>query len=107
MKISLKESPLSSLDDNHLKSRFTKFLYENHCNKIPVQKGEDRQWIVKDKYTVELTSKGFTCSCPDFRFRGRICKHICAVLLQEDLPDTALAILISMPELTRVLKIQK
>jgi predicted nucleic acid-binding Zn finger protein len=27
-----------------------------------------------DKYVVDLDAK--TCTCPDYKFRGRICKHL-------------------------------
>lgn len=106
MKLLLK-NPASSLEDEYLRKRLLKFYQEEYYGEISVQKLEDKHWLVKNKYNVKLTNNGFTCDCPDFKFRRKICKHIFAVLMQEDLPDTALTLLISTPELAKVLKIQK
>jgi len=34
------------------------------------------------RHTQSLTRRGWVCSCPDFRFRGRVrpCKHLRALL---------------------------
>jgi uncharacterized Zn finger protein len=44
---------------------------------------ESREWyifsesILNEIYTVTLDSAGvFSCTCPDFQFRGNVCKHI-------------------------------
>ncbi|MEM4315669.1 MAG: helicase-related protein [Nitrososphaerota archaeon] len=37
------------------------------------------------RYTVTFTGAGFTCTCPDYMFRRKECKHIYAVKLSEGL----------------------
>ncbi|MEM2747323.1 MAG: SWIM zinc finger family protein [Candidatus Caldarchaeum sp.] len=37
------------------------------------------------KYTVVFDGERFSCSCPDFMYRGRECKHVYAVKLSEGL----------------------
>ncbi|MEM0481556.1 MAG: helicase-related protein [Nitrososphaerota archaeon] len=37
------------------------------------------------KYTVTFSESGFTCTCPDFTYRRRECKHIYAVKISEGL----------------------
>ena len=45
-------------------------------NKVP------KTWTVRSKtsfgtaYTVSLDDDTFSCTCPDFQFRGGTCKHI-------------------------------
>jgi len=33
------------------------------------------------KYEVRFNRTGFSCSCPDFKYRERLCKHCISVML--------------------------
>lgn len=43
---------------------------------------ESREWFVRSQtelgvsYKVSLVNDSFSCTCPDFQFRGGQCKHI-------------------------------
>lgn len=77
-----------------------------------IHRTEQTEWKVIKKegytpYTVELSRKGFTCSCPDFRFRRQLCKHIFLILLNEELPELATYLFIQWPELTHILRVRR
>lgn len=47
---------------------------------------QNREWLVRSEsvlntfYTVTRDSAGgYSCTCPDFQFRGDVCKHITKV----------------------------
>jgi hypothetical protein len=104
MKLTLKGKP----QDEALRQRLEKFLYENQkLSGVSVKNIEPNKWLVKDKYTVSFADNGFTCTCPDFRFRRKICKHIFAVLVKEELPNKATALFLGMPELLKAFQIKK
>lgn len=46
-----------------------------------------------ESYVVKISSEGsYACSCPDFQYRGKLCKHILAVLMKTP-SDRALKII--------------
>lgn len=79
-----------------------------------ITKVTDKRWLVSKKadgnyYTVVFSENGFTCNCPDFKFRkgdGRFCKHIYHILFNSSFEDVlATLLLISQPELKNFLEI--
>ncbi len=68
-------------------------------------------WIVKNnktEYKVFTKNGRFACTCPDFRFKGKIiklCKHIIKILTTEDIPvEDVICYAIKNPEFFRVFK---